>query len=135
MLYVDLCRNCGRYIKTDRVKSHETACRAKTQKIVFDMRQQQKPLTRKSSQNNENKKQFQNLMESIRQRGYSIDVSLPPPLIISDYIQCLNCSRRFNSDAAYRHIPKCPLYEFNKLEPNSSIQNSRGRSKKLKRRR
>lgn len=128
VLYVDLCRNCGRYIKTDRVKSHESACRVKTQKLVFDITKQQKPLKKNTSQNNEKRKQFQNLMESIRQRGYSIDVSLPPPLINRDYIQCLKCLRRFNSDAAYRHIPKCPLYEFNKL-----IQNPKRRSKNLRR--
>lgn len=59
-------------------------------------------------------------MESIRKRGYIVDVSLPPPLIQRDYIQCLNCLRRFNSDAAYRHIPKCPDYEFNKLKSNAA---------------
>lgn len=120
VLNVDLCRNCGRYIKTDRVKMHENACRRKTQQKVFDMTNQQKPKTSQGLKNDENRQQFQNLMESIRQRGYIIDVSLPPPLIHQDYIQCLNCLRRFNSDAAYRHIPKCPIYEFNKLRPDSS---------------
>lgn len=124
VLYVDLCRNCGRYLKSDRVKMHETACRMKSQKEIFAMTIKQKPRSsRTGSKTDDKRMEFQNLMESIRQRGYIIDVSLPPPLIHRDYIQCLNCLRRFNSDAAYRHIPKCPHYEFNKLKPSINGRN------------
>lgn len=118
-LHVEPCRNCGRYLKTDRVKIHEIGCRAKSQKEIFaSTAMEEAKLAQHCFTVDDRRKDFQNLMESIQRRGYSIDVSLPPPMIHSDYIQCLNCSRRFQSDAAYRHIPKCPDYEFNKLKPN-----------------
>lgn len=120
VLYVDICRNCGRYIKMDRVKIHETACRMKMQGEIFDetvKRKSKSTINRFKFKNRHT--EFQNLMESIRNRGYIIDVSLPPPLIHWDYIQCMNCLRRFSSDAALRHIPKCPEYEFNKMKSDT----------------
>lgn len=117
-LNVNPCRNCGKYLKTERVKMHETACITKSQTEIFHLANKPKPKSSlKTSKSDDTRKDFQNLMESIRQRGYIIDVSLPPPLIHRDYIQCLNCLRRFQSDAAHRHLPKCPDYEFNKLKP------------------
>lgn len=131
-LNVDPCRNCGRYLKTDRVQMHETACRMKIQKEIFDMPSKQNAKSGlKLSTNNDKRMELQNLMESIRQRGYIIDVSLPPPLIQSDYIRCFNCLRRFHSDAAYRHIPKCPDYEFSKLKPNTQVRKSTTRCRKV----
>lgn len=132
VLFVDSCRNCGRYIKTDRVKMHETSCRIGSQKGIFDGALKQKTKSNlKQSAVNERRMEFQKLMESIRNRGYIIDVSLPPPLIHQDYVQCLSCLRLFHSDAAYRHIPKCPYYEFNKVKQSSLVAKS-NRSKSRK---
>jgi uncharacterized C2H2 Zn-finger protein len=49
--------------------------------------------------------------------GKLSDLPPPPPSDYSDYVQCPHCSRRFNQQAAERHIPKCPNYEFNKPKP------------------
>ncbi|KAL7022005.1 hypothetical protein ACKWTF_012102 [Chironomus riparius] len=39
--------------------------------------------------------------------GKLSDLPPPPPSVNPDYVQCPNCSRRFNEAAASRHIPIC----------------------------
>lgn len=39
--------------------------------------------------------------------GKLSDLPPPEPSINPDYVQCPNCSRRFNEAAAARHIPIC----------------------------
>lgn len=51
------CRNCGRYLKADRVKMHETACRMKSQKEIFDMTTKQKPKSSPKRSKVNNKRQ------------------------------------------------------------------------------
>ncbi|KAJ9589955.1 hypothetical protein L9F63_016939 [Diploptera punctata] len=50
--------------------------------------------------------------------GKLSDLPPPPPSDYSDYVQCPHCSRRFNQQAAERHIPKCATYAFNKPKPS-----------------
>lgn len=49
--------------------------------------------------------------------GKLSDLPPPPPSENPDYVQCPHCSRRFNSSAAERHIPKCANFQFNKPKP------------------
>ena len=44
----------------------------------------------------------------VEKTGGSIrDITPPPPSENPDYKQCPHCSRKFNPDAAARHIPRC----------------------------
>jgi hypothetical protein len=52
--------------------------------------------------------------------GKLSDLPPPPPSDYSDYVQCPHCSRRFNQQAAERHIPKCANFEFNKPKPQQA---------------
>lgn len=52
--------------------------------------------------------------------GKLSDLPPPPPSENPDYVQCPHCSRRFNSSAAERHIPKCANFQFNKPKPSTS---------------
>ncbi|KAH8414206.1 hypothetical protein KR215_000284 [Drosophila sulfurigaster] len=46
--------------------------------------------------------------------GKLSDLPPPPPSENPDYIQCPHCSRRFNQQAAERHIPRCATMIHNK---------------------
>lgn len=46
--------------------------------------------------------------------GKLSDLPPPPPSENADYIQCPHCGRRFNEQAAERHIPKCVNMVHNK---------------------
>lgn len=50
--------------------------------------------------------------------GKLSDLPPPPPSINPDYVQCPNCSRRFNEAAASRHIPVC--HNLNKPKPKTN---------------
>jgi len=49
--------------------------------------------------------------------GKLSDLPPPPPSVNPDYVQCPNCSRRFNGAAASRHIPIC--HTLNKPKPKA----------------
>ncbi|KAH9628285.1 hypothetical protein HF086_017360 [Spodoptera exigua] len=49
--------------------------------------------------------------------GKLSDLPPPPPSENPDYVPCPHCGRRFNQQAAERHIPKCANYQFNKPKP------------------
>lgn len=49
--------------------------------------------------------------------GKLSDLPPPPPSENPDYVQCPHCNRRFNEQAASRHIPKCANYLHNKPRP------------------
>ncbi|XP_026725769.1 serine/arginine repetitive matrix protein 1 isoform X1 [Trichoplusia ni] len=51
--------------------------------------------------------------------GKLSDLPPPPPSENPDYVQCPHCGRRFNQQAAERHIPKCADYQFNKPKPGT----------------
>lgn len=46
--------------------------------------------------------------------GKLSDLPPPPPSENPDYIQCPHCGRRFNQQAAERHIPRCATMIHNK---------------------
>ncbi|KAH8294856.1 hypothetical protein KR018_003763 [Drosophila ironensis] len=50
--------------------------------------------------------------------GKLSDLPPPPPSENPDYIQCPHCGRRFNQQAAERHIPKCETMIHNKPRQN-----------------
>ncbi|EDW16184.2 zinc finger C2HC domain-containing protein 1C isoform X2 [Drosophila mojavensis] len=50
--------------------------------------------------------------------GKLSDLPPPPPSENPDYIQCPHCGRRFNEQAAERHIPRCATMEHNKPRKN-----------------
>lgn len=52
--------------------------------------------------------------------GKLSDLPPPPPSENPDYVQCPHCQRRFNSNAAERHIPKCANFQHNKPKPAAS---------------
>ena len=63
----------------------------------------------------------------IAKGGKLSDLPPPPPSDYSDYVQCPHCSRRFNQQAAERHIPKCATYAFNKPKSQGGGAAGRGR--------
>ncbi|XP_017082275.2 zinc finger C2HC domain-containing protein 1C [Drosophila eugracilis] len=84
---------------------------------------QQKGLTTGVKKNNWRKK-HEEFIQSIRaakqvqqhlaRGGKLSDLPPPPPSENPDYIQCPHCQRRFNQQAAERHIPKCADMLHNK---------------------
>ncbi|KAH8382587.1 hypothetical protein KR009_004192 [Drosophila setifemur] len=88
---------------------------------------QQKGLTTGVKKSNWRKK-HEEFIQSIRAakqvqahlaRGGNIrDLPPPPPSENPDYIQCPHCQRRFNQQAAERHIPKCASMIHNKPRAN-----------------
>ncbi|XP_030573472.1 uncharacterized protein LOC115771761 [Drosophila novamexicana] len=59
--------------------------------------------------------------------GKLSDLPPPPPSENPDYIQCPHCSRRFNQQAAERHIPRCATMIHNKPRRNSTQQTAKKR--------
>lgn len=88
---------------------------------------QQKGLTTGVKKNNWRKK-HEEFIQSIRaakqvqahiaRGGKLSDLPPPPPSENPDYIQCPHCGRRFNQQAAERHIPKCETMIHNKPRMN-----------------
>ncbi|KAH8344016.1 hypothetical protein KR084_003159 [Drosophila pseudotakahashii] len=84
---------------------------------------QQKGLSTGVKKNNWRKK-HEEFIQSIRaakqvqahlaRGGKLSDLPPPPPSENADYIQCPHCGRRFNQQAAERHIPKCVNMVHNK---------------------
>nr|NP_001262302.1 uncharacterized protein Dmel_CG42675, isoform G [Drosophila melanogaster]AGB95685.1 uncharacterized protein Dmel_CG42675, isoform G [Drosophila melanogaster] len=84
---------------------------------------QQKGLTTGVKKNNWRKK-HEDFIQSIRaakqvkahlaRGGKLSDLPPPPPSENPDYVQCPHCGRRFNEQAAERHIPKCVNMVHNK---------------------
>ncbi|KAK6639712.1 hypothetical protein RUM43_007987 [Polyplax serrata] len=147
------CRICGRHFAADRVAKHEEVCQKSSKKRKpFDALQQRvkgtevEKYVRKSSktlrsqpeqvakpQSNWRKKHeefIRNIRAAkevsvhLKNGGKLSDLPPPPPSDYSDYIQCPHCSRKFNSSAAERHIPKCANIINNKPKPG--LQKSGG---------
>ncbi|KAH8341156.1 hypothetical protein KR074_004238 [Drosophila pseudoananassae] len=88
---------------------------------------QQRGLTTGVKKNNWRKK-HEEFIQSIRaakqvqahlaRGGKLSDLPPPPPSENPDYIQCPHCNRRFNQQAAERHIPKCATMIHNKPRMN-----------------
>lgn len=51
---------------------------------------------------------YAKMAAAVESKGGNVaDLPPPPKTQNLDYVQCPNCSRRFNETAAERHIPKC----------------------------
>ncbi|EDV43765.1 uncharacterized protein Dana_GF16356 [Drosophila ananassae] len=95
---------------------------------------QQKGLTTGVKKNNWRKK-HEEFIQSIRaakqvqahlaRGGKLSDLPPPPPSENPDYIQCPHCGRRFNQQAAERHIPKCETMIHNKPRMNGPPANKK----------
>ncbi|XP_017044262.1 zinc finger C2HC domain-containing protein 1C [Drosophila ficusphila] len=95
----------------------------RTQTSSYSSAAQQKGLTTGVKKNNWRKK-HEEFIQSIRaakqvqlhlaRGGKLSDLPPPPPSENPDYIQCPHCGRRFNQQAAERHIPKCANMIHNK---------------------
>lgn len=133
------CKICGRNFAKDRIDVHERICSKTAQKKrkVFDptkqrvrgtgaeqyLRKGKAPTVTHMKKTNWRQK-HEDFINSIRaakemkahlaKGGKLSDLPPPPPSDYSDYVQCPHCSRRFNQQAAERHIPKCATFEFNK---------------------
>ncbi|PSN47028.1 hypothetical protein C0J52_09812 [Blattella germanica] len=133
------CKICGRHFAKDRIPVHENICSKTSQKKrkVFDPTKQRvkgteaeaylrkgKPQTVTHLKKTNWRQKHEDFINSIRaakemkahiaKGGKLSDLPPPPPSDYSDYVQCPHCGRRFNQQAAERHIPKCASYEFNK---------------------
>ncbi|XP_070852674.1 uncharacterized protein [Drosophila suzukii] len=92
-------------------------------RTTYSSAAQQKGLTTGVKKNNWRKK-HEEFIQSIRaakqvqahlaRGGKLSDLPPPPPSENPDYIQCPHCGRRFNQQAAERHIPKCVNMMHNK---------------------
>ncbi|XP_016954236.1 uncharacterized protein LOC108027336 isoform X2 [Drosophila biarmipes] len=92
-------------------------------RTTYSSAAQQKGLTTGVKKNNWRKK-HEEFIQSIRaakqvqahlaRGGKLSDLPPPPPSENADYIQCPHCGRRFNQQAAERHIPKCANMIHNK---------------------
>lgn len=124
------CYNCGRKFAEDRLEKHEKACKNATKKRkVMDPRKlrtagtdmeqfvQRMPDKPKPKKKNNWRAQHESFVEAIRYAkkvtqieasgGSAADLPPPPRSENPDYVQCPYCSRRFNQNAAERHIPHC----------------------------
>ncbi|XP_020817280.1 zinc finger C2HC domain-containing protein 1C [Drosophila serrata] len=112
-----------RIIGTDAEKFNKKGKGGLRSQTSYSSAAQQKGLTTGVKKNNWRKK-HEEFIQSIRaakqvqqhlaRGGKLSDLPPPPPSENPDYIQCPHCSRRFNQQAAERHIPKCATMVHNK---------------------
>ncbi|GFG40452.1 hypothetical protein Cfor_03904 [Coptotermes formosanus] len=139
------CRICGRHFASDRIATHQEICTKTTKKKrkVFDPVKQRvkgteaeaflkkgRPQAVTTVKKTNWRQKHEDFINSIRaakemkahvaRGGKLSDLPPPPPSDYSDYVQCPHCSRRFNQQAAERHIPKCANFEFNKPKPQQA---------------
>lgn len=125
------CNNCGRKFAADRLQRHKNACGNVTKKRKVmdptkmrvagtemenyaDSRNRSKTPPKKNGDWRKKRESFIQALRyakkcaEIEKTGGSIrDITPPPPSENPDYKQCPYCSRKFNPDAAARHIPRC----------------------------
>ncbi|XP_070576693.1 zinc finger C2HC domain-containing protein 1C-like [Ptychodera flava] len=127
------CPSCGRKFNSDRLAKHAKVCKQNTNKKrkVFDTTKHRTEGTEMAQYVRQGKhleegpkpkasswrKKHEDFQQSIKQArmyqdhiakgGKASDLPPPPPSVNPDYKQCPYCKRRFNPDAADRHIPKC----------------------------
>jgi len=142
------CSLCGRRFHPDRISKHEMACKkqqASDAKRAAKIAAKQaarppRPSTapgvggpggQSNSKNDAWKSKHQEFQDAIKyakqmaaaqKAGISV-ASLPPPPRSEnpDYVPCPHCGRRFNQQAAERHIPACKN-TINKPKPLSAIR-------------
>ncbi|XP_041565674.1 uncharacterized protein LOC108148283 isoform X2 [Drosophila elegans] len=111
-----------RIVGTDAEKFGKKS-KGRSSQSTYSSAAQQKGLTTGVKKSNW-RKQHEEFIQSIRaakqvqlhlaRGGKLSDLPPPPPSENPDYIQCPHCSRRFNQQAAERHIPKCANMVHNK---------------------
>lgn len=147
------CRICGRHFASDRIAKHQEICAKTTKKKrkAFDPvkqrvqgteaevflkkgRPQAVTTTVKKTNWRQKHEDFINSIRAAKEmkahvaRGGKLsDLPPPPPSDYSDYVQCPHCSRRFNQQAAERHIPKCANFQFNKPKPQQAARSTPNR--------
>ncbi|KAH8288391.1 hypothetical protein KR054_002094 [Drosophila jambulina] len=112
-----------RIVGTDAEKFNKKGKGGFRSQTSYSSAAQQKGLTTGVKKNNWRKK-HEEFIQSIRaakqvqqhlaRGGKLSDLPPPPPSENPDYIQCPHCGRRFNQQAAERHIPKCATMIHNK---------------------
>ncbi|XP_033120817.1 zinc finger C2HC domain-containing protein 1A-like isoform X2 [Anneissia japonica] len=128
---VQPCASCGRTFVPETLVKHERICfksNSKKRKI-FDSSKQRvsglevKPVKQKANQSKlplsksktnwrAKHEEFISTMRAAKDvtKAIKTGADLPPPpkpTINPDYVECPSCSRRFNNNAAERHIPWC----------------------------
>jgi len=148
------CGICGRHFASDRIAKHQEICAKTTKKKrkVFDPVKQRVKGTEAESflkkgqphavpvptvKKTNWRQKHEDFINSIRaakemkahvaRGGKLSDLPPPPPSDYSDYVQCPHCSRRFNQQAAERHIPKCANFQFNKPKPQQAARSTPNR--------
>ncbi|XP_063235599.1 zinc finger C2HC domain-containing protein 1C [Bacillus rossius redtenbacheri] len=140
------CKVCGRRFAPDRVQQHERICSRTSKKTrkPFDplkhrvqgtdaeaylrtIKSQANKPAAPSSKKADWRRKHEDFIATIRAAkqaqayvaagGKISDLPPPPPSDYSDYVQCPHCGRRFNQQAADRHIPKCANMAHNKPKP------------------
>ncbi|XP_026839465.1 uncharacterized protein LOC6552707 isoform X2 [Drosophila erecta] len=110
-------------IEGTEAETYNKKSKGNRNRSTYSSAAQQKGLTTGVKKNNWRKK-HEEFIQSIRaakqvqlhlaRGGKLSDLPPPPPSENPDYVQCPHCGRRFNEQAAERHIPKCVNMVHNK---------------------
>eukprot|EP00039_Didymoeca_costata_P006793 m.93242 g.93242 ORF g.93242 m.93242 type:complete len:753 (+) comp13394_c0_seq2:193-2451(+) len=118
------CSNCGRKFASERLAKHQTVCMkaAKSKRKVFDPKKarlqgteaaQFASVADKNDQHYQKKAKKSNWREKSEafraaMRAAKDPNSAPaPPTERTDLVPCPSCGRKFNDQAAEKHIPRC----------------------------
>ncbi|XP_050526559.1 zinc finger C2HC domain-containing protein 1C-like [Daktulosphaira vitifoliae] len=129
---MERCPYCSRDFNSERIEKHKTVClqTQKKKRKVFDMTKQRlegtdakefinsaKSKASVPKKKNNWRQKHEEFVANIRNArmaqqhlakgGNLADLPPPPPLDTSDLIPCPHCGRKFNDNAAARHIPLC----------------------------
>ncbi|XP_076824150.1 uncharacterized protein LOC143470124 [Clavelina lepadiformis] len=143
------CNYCGRTFSKESIHKHRQICQKTSQKRpVFDSSKQRafeitdrkakskkatfsaKPTTRGTHSNWRQKHEdFIKTVRAAREVTAAIKEGRelpppPPPTINPDYIQCPHCMRRFNENAAERHIKFCAEQQKRLVNKKNSPSNT-----------
>ena len=118
------CRRCGRTFARDRIAKHQSVCKGpvnevpKPHPVVSSMnrpppqkQQRSVPEWKKQHIDFINHIRYAKRMTTVQKQGGDIRLLAPPPAQLADptadYVQCPHCRRKYNQQAAERHIPLC----------------------------
>ncbi|EGR29690.1 zinc C2H2 type family protein, putative [Ichthyophthirius multifiliis] len=109
------CGKCGRNFASERISKHEKVCKGPTEKKVVieppkveKKKQQGDPLWKKQHEEFIESMKYMKKMKKIQEQGGDIRQLPPPKAANTDHlIPCPYCNRKFNDQAAEKHIPAC----------------------------